>query len=70
MRPSLWLYCAFEMIVSEATHHVTTRSKEGSDARHVRTAFRNHLKHRKPGDLHTILNFCASNAISENFTTR
>jgi len=32
----------------------------------VRKAFRDHAKHRKPGDLHTIPSFCESNAISES----
>ena len=32
----------------------------------TRTAFRDHAKRRKPGDLHTIPSFCVSNAISES----
>jgi len=31
-----------------------------------RSAFRRHSKHRKPGDAHTRLSFCLSNAISES----
>ena len=31
-----------------------------------RLAFRRHSKHRKPGDAHTRLSFCLSNAISES----
>jgi hypothetical protein len=31
-----------------------------------RPAFRRHSKHRKPGDAHTRLSFCLSNAISES----
>lgn len=31
-----------------------------------RTAFRDHAKRRKPGDLHTIPSFCVSNAISKS----
>ena len=32
----------------------------------VHKAFRDHSKHRKPGDLHTIPSFCQSNPISES----
>jgi len=31
-----------------------------------RLAFRRHSKHRKPGDVHTIPSFCASNGFSES----
>jgi hypothetical protein len=35
--------------------------------RKKRPAFQRWTKHRKPGDAHTRLSFCASNKISESF---
>ena len=37
-----------------------------SPRKRKRLAFRQYGKHRKPGDVHTILSFCDSNAISES----
>jgi hypothetical protein len=42
-------------------------SKKNSDEKVPRTAYKRRSKHRKPGDAHTILSFCESNAISESF---
>ena len=45
---------------------MSPRAKKQLQRAYARNAFRDHAKHRQPGDLHTIPSFCLSNAISES----